>query len=209
MDSYGVGDSNADWPNNILSTRTVVYPNGTICRTVDNPQLMIDESEVSLCQRLSADAKTLIGDREVGMGSESSDPFSPFFCCSNTHDDRITKLDGNFIRERFGGTIFPLATITVEKLAEDGVWWSEVSTDCEGDATTLADWRSVIQWFEGHSEISNSVFVRIGDRVALWDAEGGDMPEGTEMTGGVLPRLVVGLTAKNSLVGLFGHSVQT
>ena len=34
-------------------------------------------------------------------------------------------------------------------------------------------------------------------------------PPGTEITGCVLPRLALGLTAQGSLVGLFGYSVQT
>lgn len=209
MESYGVGDANAEWPNNILSTQTVVYSNGTIGRSSDEPALIIDEDEILLCKRLAAEAKELIGDLEVGMGSESGDSFFPFFVCSNGEHDANQVVNADFIRNRFGGTIFPAATISVEPLCESGVWWDEVSLDAEDDPEILNDWRKLISWFKSQSEMADPVFVRIGDREALWEAEEGRLPEGTEMTGGVLPRLAVARTKQNSLVGLFGYSVQT
>jgi hypothetical protein len=47
------------------------------------------------------------------------------------------------------------------------------------------------------------------NRVALWKTPRADWPEGTLTTGYVSPRLALGLTRGGSLVGLFGHVVQT
>jgi hypothetical protein len=67
----------------------------------------------------------------------------------------------------------------------------------------------MINWFQSRSEFLATVFVRIGDPLALGDLPREEWPEGTETTGCVLPRLALGLTRGGSLVGLFGYSVQT
>jgi hypothetical protein len=69
----------------------------------------------------------------------------------------------------------------------------------------------MIQWFQDQPEFTDSAFVRIGVRQALWalDAEKEKVPPGTEIMGCVLPRLALGLTKNGSLVGLFGFSVKT
>ena len=71
-------------------------------------------------------------------------------------------------------------------------------------------WHRLIVWFRERAELKDTAFVRIGDYAALksLDVERG-APPGTELTGCVLPRSVLGLTGGGSLVGLFGYSVQT
>jgi hypothetical protein len=150
------------------------------------------------------------------MGSESIEPFHDFFITANVDEPAPGSISDELIWTKFGGTIFPLATITVEPLSEAGVWWSEVESDQSGSdedkaAKTLNRWRGMIDWFKTQPEFVDTAFVRIGDSEALWEARRrkDELPAGTEITGCVLPRLVLGLTEHGSLVGLFSHCVQT
>jgi hypothetical protein len=212
--NYGVGDPGAEWPNNLLSRKTVVYGSGRIAREGDSVRQEVDPDELALCRRLAGEAADLMAGVEVGMGSESSDPFRAFFIAANADDPVPEGIDEGLIRSRFGGTIFPPSAITVEPLAEAGRWWAEVEQEAgdsedEGSEEHLRPWRALIAWFAARPELKDSAFVRIGDSDALNDLDRGSYPQGTELPGCVLPRLVLGLTAAGSLVGLFGYSVQT
>jgi hypothetical protein len=207
---FDVGDPDAEWPNNILSRRTVVYGSGAIARRGDPVRHAVDPDELALCRRLAAEAAAVMAGVEVGMGSESGDTFHEFFIAGNAVEPAPGRIDEQLVRSRFGGTIFPLATITVEPLAEAGVWWSEVESDgAESEEVYFKPWRAMIRWFRERPEFVDCAFVRIGDSRALWAIPREEWPEGTECTGSSLPRMAVGLTRGGSLVGLFGHSVQT
>jgi hypothetical protein len=98
----------------------------------------------------------------------------------------------------------------VEPLAEAGVWWSEVLADGEGQPETyFAPWRALMAWFGRQDALRDTAFVRIGNVRALSELSAGQLPEGTESVGCVLPRLALGLTTAGSLTGLFGYVVQT
>jgi hypothetical protein len=209
MENYGVGDDDAEWPNNLVSRRTVVYGSGVIARVGDVVRHAVDPDELSRCRRLAAEIATLMRGVEVGMGSESGDEFHGFFVAASAGDPPPRRIDEDLIRARFGGTIFPPATMTVEPLAEQGVWWSEVRGDYDELEERLAPWRAMTAWFRGRPEFVDAAFVRIGDANALQEVPEEDWPAGTEMTGSVLPRLALGLTRDGSLVGLFGVCVQT
>jgi hypothetical protein len=151
---------------------------------------------------------------EVGMGSESGDTFGPFFIVANHDEDVSDRIDEGLLRARFGGTLFPPATITVEPLEERGIWWSEVLDDAsemeeDEQEEYLRPWRALMRWFHEQPAFRDSAFVRIGDSRALSQLARNQWPVGTELCPGVLPRLTLGLTAQGSLVGLFGFSVQT
>lgn len=215
-ESYEVGSADADWPNNILSQHTVVYPSGIMARAGDAIAPEVDAAELELCRTLAAAAKDVIGDIPVGMDSESGDGFSPFFICNSPDAAIPTEITAELIRDRFGGTIFPPATITAEPLAASGLWWEEITEgaeDLEDEAETaddyLAAWHQLIDWFASHAQLSQATFVRIGDQEALEDLDPDEMPEGTEMPGSVMPRMAVALTQRGSLVGIFGYTVQT
>ena len=213
-ESYEVGTPDAEWPNNILSRRTIVYESGVIARDGDHVNHNVDPDELDRCKSLATTAREMIGDIDVGMGSESGDQFFPFFICNNADAAVSNGITGELIRERFGGTIFPPATITAEPLEATGVWWNEATdwvADSEDDDKNayLGAWQRLIDWFKMQPELSDATFVRIGDREALWNAESGDMPEGTEVTGCVLPRMAVALTKSGSIVGIFGYTVQS
>jgi hypothetical protein len=208
LDHYGVGDPEADWPNNILSTKSVIYGSGRIARAGEPIVHQVDPDELDLIRRLAHDVAKVMLNVSVGMGSSASDPFREYYCAANLDEKPPVKIDESLIRSRFAGTIFPLATITVEPLAESGTWWSEVVADGEGDGRYLYPWRNMIQWFRTQPEFIDRAFTRIGDSDALAQLDSADLPAGTELPGGVLPRLALGLTKQGSLAGLFGCSVQ-
>ena len=212
MEHYGVGDPQAEWPNNVISRTAVVYANGAIARRGAPMRFAVEREELSLCDRLATEAALLMNGTSVGMGSCADTAFRGFFVAASAGDAVPPSIDADYVRLLFGGTIFPLATITVEPLVESGVWWSEVETDgAEGGDAYFRPWRAMMAWFRRHRAFVDSAFVRIGDRRALWDVETrpADLPPGTRMTGCVLPRLALGLTRRGSLVGLFGFTVQT
>lgn len=212
MENYDVGSPDAEWPNNIISNRAVVYGNGAIARQGTPVCQAVDPDELALCRRLAVEAADVMAGVDVGMGSESSDRFHGFFIAANVNEPVPPRIDEGLIRSKFGGTIFPPATITVEPMAETGTWWAEVQEyGSESGEDYFRPWRSMIEWFRSQPAFVDSAFVRIGDRRALWDLEQAmeSLPKGTEITGCVLPRLALGLTKNASLAGLFGYSVQT
>src|SRR5262249_5780931 len=212
VDNYEVGDPGAEWPNNIISRRAVVYGSGVIARQGVPVRHAVDPEELSLCRRLAEAAAGVMAGVEVGMGSEAGDPFRPFFIAATVGEPVPRSIDEHLIRTRFGGTIFPLATITVEPLGEAGAWWSDVQQDgSESGPDYFHPWRAMIHWFHERPEFADTAFVMRGDRRALWDVEADtdNLPEGTAISGCVLPRLALGLTRQGSLAGLFGFSVQT
>ena len=214
-ENFDIGDPDAEWPNNILSRKLIVYGSGRIARLGQPVRHYVDPDELALCQQLAAEVANVMAGVEVGMGSEAGDPFRPFYIAANADDGAPEAIDEALIRSMFAGTIFPPATITVEPLAEAGRWWQEVEEDaCELEGEELQaylrPWRAMIQWFAARPELKAQAFIRIGDFDALHALElKRRYPKGTEMPGCVLPRLAVGLTRSGSLVGLFGYSVQT
>lgn len=108
MEHYEVGDPNAEWPNNIISRRTVAYGSGVIARQGDSVRHAVDPDELAICRRLSADAAKVMTGVAVGMGSESTDPFRAFFNAANVDEPAPNAITEDLIRARFGGTLFPL-----------------------------------------------------------------------------------------------------
>ena len=210
MDNSDVGSDDAEWPNNIISQQAVVYASGRIARRGSTVRHAVNPDELTLCQQLSSEVTAIMAGVDVGMGSESSDPFQSFFVVANADEQAPARIDENLIRSCFGGTIFPLATITIEPLAESGIWWSEVLDDGEeSEEDDFVPWRAMIEWFRNQEAFVDSAFVRIGDYDDMEDLDEEQFPEGTEMAGSVMPRLAIGVTKGGSLVGLFGYSVQT
>lgn len=210
MEHYAIGDPEAEWPNNIISRRAVVYGSGRIARRGEPVRHAVDPEELALCRRLSAEAAAVMAGVPVGMGSQSGDAFRAFYVTANVDDPAPTAITEALIRARFGGTLFPPVTITVEPLVESGVWWSEVESDGSASGPEyFVPWRAMIRWFRGRPELVGTCFVRIGHDRDLWDLPRESWPEGTELTGCVLPRLALGLTRGGSLVGLFGYSVKS
>ena len=201
----------AEWPRNIISRQAVVYGSGHIAREGDSVHLAVDPDELDLCRQLSAEIAALMAGVEVGMGSESYAEFHGFFIAGTMIESAPLTIDEALIRLRFGGTIFPPATISVEPLAEGTEWWAAVELDDEDPPGTdyLVPWRSMIRWFHDRPEFTTTAFTRIGDERAFWKLPKDQWPPGTVQIPVALPRLAVGLTPGGSLIGLLGYVVHT
>ncbi len=209
MQSFGAGrDPEAEWPMNILSKKTVIYESGAIARRGDPVRHNVDPEEFELCRKLAREAHRTAKDIEFGLDTEAEFAFSPFFIVANIDDPIPRRINEALIRSKFGGTIFPLATISVQPLSEEASWWAEVSGG-EANEEDVDLWRTLMRWFREQAEFKDTAFVSIGDIASLQGLDQSKYPKGTVSTGSSLPRLVVGLTKNGSLAGLFGHVVQT
>src|SRR5262245_47686767 len=199
IESGDCGDADAEWPNNMLSRHTVVYRSGVIARRGQPGRDNVGPGELELCERLAGEAGARMRGVAVGMGSEGYDEFQEFFAAANVDDPIPQRIDERLIRARFGGTVFPLATITVEPLKEAGQWWRWVLDDghsrSEGNYAGPQDayeewssehlkdylrpWRALIAWFNGQAELKDSAFVTIGDYGALHALARREFPRGT------------------------------
>jgi hypothetical protein len=213
MNNFGVGDGAFDWPNNILSRRTIVFECGLIARKGTCGIREIDAREFTLCQRLAKRAHAQLRGLNFDIGSEEHNPLWEFYIVGSISEKVRSRITPKFIRAKFAGTIFPPATITAETLVDKGSWWSEL-VSASGETGTSLDaylrpYREMIAWFRERPEFVSTAFVRIGDRRQLGQLTNEDLPQGTAVVPSVLPRLALGLTRKGSLVGLFGYTVQT
>src|SRR5688500_664220 len=66
MENYDVGDAGAEWPNNIISRRAVVYGSGVIARSGDLVRHAVDPDELGLCRRLAREAEAVMAGIEIG-----------------------------------------------------------------------------------------------------------------------------------------------
>ncbi|WP_422923249.1 hypothetical protein [Singulisphaera sp. PoT] len=189
-----------DWPGNVLSKRIVIYGDGTIARRGEAVRFAVDPGELALCRRMAAEAEAVVHGLMIAGGSGGNE-FRPFY---NTASQGVTapaRIDGDLIRGRFAGTIFPQAEVAVEPMAEAGEWWAVVEEVFKDDPD-LGRWKEAVRWFRSRPEFIDAAYIRIGDN--LENASG--MPEDPEAEafGVVMPRLAVGLTHKGSLAGLAG-----
>lgn len=182
------------------------------------------------CGVLARELDRIMKGVDVGMGTSGlSDRFQPFYLAREASEPPIIEITKEFVRSRFAGSIFPPATITIDKMSEEGSWWADVLYD--SGVSELEDelddlpailhipvtllfrvrqyvylrpWRKMIRWFSRQSQFVDCAFISIGDPVQLSKLPPASFPPGTELYGSVLPRLAVGLTAHGFLVGLFG-----
>lgn len=206
-DNYGVGDeSEGEWPNNMFSRRLVVYRTGHIARQNEPVHIDVVPEELATCQRIASELKSAVGDRDCGLGSESHDELQPFFFCINRDEPVPDTITPDLIRAKFNGTILPPVTITVEPLDETSSWWQTLQEYNQ----EFENWRMLMPLFADHPGLHGAVFVEIGEYGHLMQlADDGELPDGAEISPSCLPRLFLALTAKGSIVGLFGFIVQT
>lgn len=213
MEGYGASsDPEAEWPHNILSRKMVVYDSGVIARQGDPVRHNVDPEELELCRKLARGAQRAAKDIEYGLDTEGEFSFHPFFIVANIGIPIPWRIDERLIRARFGGTIFPPATISVEPLSEEAAWWRKMVASYEGDEEAgeadLKPWRSMIRWFREQPVFKDRAFVQIGDSKDS-RLEKSKLPPGTDMVGSAFPILALGLTKNGSLAGVCGHIVQT
>jgi len=221
----------AEWTQNILSSKTIVYGSGRIALAGDEVRHDVNTPEFVLCRRLAEEARSLLaGKVDGGLGTEGDLPFDPFWVVANRDDPAPQRIDGPLIRTRFAGTIYPAATVEVQPLAEGAEWWSDVLMCAEetADVQAMSDgeededpapyfeafvsvWRGMVRWFTGRPEFVDTAFVAIGDYDRFRDLflDAARSPGGAAFLPSVYPRLFVGLTRGGSLAGIVTHVVQT
>ncbi|MEM6424153.1 MAG: hypothetical protein AAF728_03190 [Cyanobacteria bacterium P01_D01_bin.128] len=214
-------DPNHEWPNNCLSIYTIAYTCGKIGRQGETLDHNHDPDEIDRCQHWAMAAAEIMDGIEVGLGSEASDVFfTPFYIAANLDQLVPEQLTEAYLRDAFGGTIYPPTEIKISSL-DDGHCWDLLDDDYEGyvkakadgDTETLAEfspdecaefdqgiaaWNALIDWFGQNQDLHSPSLVEIGEE-ELSDHN----------MGCVFPRLIVGLTAAGSLAGVAGYIVQT
>ncbi|WP_346289186.1 hypothetical protein [Sphaerothrix gracilis] len=201
METYGVRsntrdphDPQGEWPHNCISTQTVAYSCGLLCRDGDETHHNHAVAELEKCRRLARQAASIMDGIAVGFGSESEDYFRPFLITASQEDQAPQAITADLIRSAFGGTIYPTAEVTVEPLQAEGQWWQQV----ENKAETQRAWQNLIAWFQNQADLQSAAFISIGsDPLSQYNG------------GCVFPRLVLALTAAGSLVGICGYVVYT
>jgi hypothetical protein len=128
--------SQAEWWLGILSCRTIVYGSGRIAWEGDPVRHKVDSDELARCRSLATEAQ-FTGD-PGGLASEGEFQWYPFFIAANLDDPIPERIDEALVRERFGGTILPIASVVVGPLAERGVWWSLAIKGLRYDADMTA-----------------------------------------------------------------------
>ena len=208
-DSYSVGDSKAEWPNNVLSNLTEVYEDGKIGKHPTPVVHNVCPEELEHCRRLSMKAAQ-VAEMAILL-SETDCHWAPFFVTTNIEDRSPSGLTPDLIKEMFAGNIFPGTTVWVDSLSGSGPWREEIfeEEDEYANSEYLEAWKSLLAWFNSHPGILSPAYVRIGDDRSMGKIPETDYPPGTEMTGSCFPRLILGLTRQGSVVGLVGHVVLT
>jgi hypothetical protein len=219
--AYAGRAASCEWAQNVLSVKTVAYGSGRIAREGDRVLHDVDPSELRLCRGLAEEATAILkGKVDGGLGTEGAMPFDPFWAAANRGGPSPERLDDALIREAFGGAIYPLATVEVQRLSEDAKWWREVRMSAresrgpnraEKAEAFLSTWRELLRWFAERPEFVDRGFAAIGDFGPIDDL----VIQGSKRSGGMLgtpsryPRLFAGLTRGGSLAGIVTHVVKT
>src|SRR5689334_20655844 len=182
MDDYGAApDAEAEWPNNILSRKTVVYGSGAIGRRSEPVTHKVDPDELALCKSLAKAARRLVKNIDAGLESEADLDFREFYIAANVGDRAPRRITDAFGCSKFGRTILPLATVTVEPISEKAAWWSgiargarDIAEEQDEDADLygqederqaegggyskefLDSWRALVRWFRERPEFKDS-----------------------------------------------------
>ena len=167
METYGM-DRNApesEWPWNVISKKAIALTCGLISRRGDQPVHRHQPAEFNLCRILATQASKIMMGQDVGMGSESRDPFRPYYVVNSIGKPAPKLITESLIREVFGGTIYPPTQIVIEPLEESGEWWRQVLYDYDGsddeDENNLRPWQAMIRWFHENRHLQSPAFVMI------------------------------------------------
>jgi hypothetical protein len=109
------------WHYGFLARDTVVYTSGRIAREGDSVRHKVDPDELALCRTLSEATRKI--DPPYYPGSDGDFQWGDFYIAANVDDPAPERIDESLIRERFGGTILPMAPIAIEPIEEESEWW--------------------------------------------------------------------------------------
>jgi hypothetical protein len=112
----------AVWRYGYLARDTAVYASGRLAREGAPVRHAVDPDELARCRTLAAAAKAI---NPAHPGSEGEFFWEPFFSAAIVDEPAPDRIDAALIRERFGGTILPVASISIEPVAEQGPWWED------------------------------------------------------------------------------------
>lgn len=212
-DPYGLGDASlTEWPNNVLSTRTIVYEGGVIAREGDEVVVRYDPAERRRCERLAAGAATVAAGMHVDLKSEADGAFAPFFRVAPPGSaGPPAEVDEAFVRWLFGETICPLDAVRVEPLDVTSTFFREDVLHRNAEPEHVARWRALIDHFAASPELVRPSFASVGfaDYAPARPIAVAARPPGFASRGSCLPRLVFAFTERGSVVGLFAHVVWT
>jgi hypothetical protein len=211
-ETYGMEDRGPanEWVWNMISTKTVVYACGAIGREGENLEHNHAPAEIELCQRLAQAVAAVTSGEFIEMGDEGEHEFQPFYVVANVGQHVPAQITEDLIRKAFGGTIYPDADVLVEPIEAGKNWWIQARSEDLNDDQDYCDhhielWSKLQNWFHSQVELQTPVFISIDPNDGKERAKGLNLYNG----GCVLPRLIVGMTATGSLVGLFSCVVYT
>ena len=189
QDSFGIPPNAPanEWPFNLLSQRAVRFAGGRIGRPGDSPLSPADPAEQALCDAISEKATALVNKIAVRPADAVFEPFRLPVLPGEPVPSGVT---ADLIRERFGGTLHPWAKVELTPLADarsydlSGLFFGVYP---HNPTAHNAPWKAVWDWFKTNRELTGG-----GWAVSV---EGG-------VTGTQAVRLLVGLTAAGSVVGV-------
>ena len=96
------------------------------------------------------------------MSSESECDFHRFFAAAAVGEAVPKRINDTLIRERFGGTILPIAPVRVQPLDEASPWWSHMTQYIRNLGSFEAERRGlkIDAWMERALEVARSLFER-------------------------------------------------
>lgn len=193
--TYGMDDRApvSEWPHNLIAKSAIAYSCGRFALPGRALKHDHDPGEFALCRRLAAEAAELM--KYAGGLGGSVDQYRAYFCVVQGAEPVPSSITTGVIRDAFGGTIYPPASINIEPMSESTRWWRWAEENRSGEDDLLAPHRKMLRWFRDSTELRSPAFVYIGDDPL--DEEGVNL-------GGVFARLAVALTEAGSLVGVCG-----
>jgi hypothetical protein len=224
MECCGPENPTDEWDHSCIHPRAGAYSCGRLAYPGGPNEHDHHPEEVARCRRLASDAGAVCSGLEVNW-SEGSSALAPFFITANRTMPAPPQLTPDVVRAAFGGTIYPPAQIDVEPLEEGSRGWQAIADSDDGELRlppgaerhytrdrleamrkdTRAKWeertrrwRAVLEWFRTRDGLRGTAFVLVGEN-----------PLSRTNFGCVFPRLILGITAAGSLVGVCGHAVHT
>lgn len=212
MDHFGADEPMGEWEQNVISNLLVIYGDGMISKKDTPTSHRVSSRELELCKSVSQELAANCTS-ELGMGSEASDNFKPFYMTAQmgTSDtnDVPTEITAELIRTKFADTIFPFTKVVVEPLVPEGKWWDSATGGSDEDSDYVVSWKNMIELFTEHPDLHSPVFVQIGFYEGNDYSEEEGCPPGFLSEGYILPRMPLALTSRGSIVGLFGTVTNT
>lgn len=227
MDSYGLDESGerCPWVNNLVALGSKQAESGLIRKDTSGLPTP-DAAALARCRAISAAAAAIDGGVEVGLGSEGSEEYQPFYIAA--HEGWRGELSTEVIEEIFGDTLWKQSKIVVEPMADASALWCRVLERAKyteedepgGGERVLGPYMKLRTFFEESPDFKQLAFVLVDpaerDTTPCKFGKGqtacnvGSMMGCPDMAGGCLHvRLFLGLMDDGSLAGVLGFEVWT